>query len=98
MVNLQKKSPVTKTGDADSRVLTLLGSVEEPLELPASDRMLQLPHRFRFNLPHAFARHLEDAAHFLERVRVPVAQTITQLDDLAFTIGQCLQHLFDLVL
>src|SRR5579875_455141 len=58
-------------------------AVEEALKLPAPDRMLQFAHRLGFDLPHPFARHLEDAADLLQRVSVAVAQAVTQLDDLA---------------
>src|SRR5438067_513295 len=46
------------------------GPVEEPFQLAAADRVLQLPYRFGLDLPHPLAGHLEDAADLLQRVRV----------------------------
>src|SRR5262245_45708245 len=74
------------------------GSVQEPFQLATAYRVLQLADRLGLDLPHALARHLEDAADLLQRVRVAVAQPVTQLDDLALAVGQRLEHLLDLVL
>src|SRR3712207_889074 len=46
--------------------------VEEPLELPAPDRVLQFANRLGLDLPDAFAGDLEDAPDLLQRVRVTV--------------------------
>src|SRR5262245_29291077 len=91
----QKKSPVRRPA---IWISPSQGPVEEAFELPAPDRMLQLAHRLRLDLANALARHLEDAAHLFQRVRVTVAQAVTQLDDLALAIRQGLEHLIDLVL
>src|SRR5262249_48491034 len=74
------------------------GSVEEPLQLATAHRVLQFPHGLGLDLPHALARHLEDAAHLFQRVGVAVAEPVTHLDDLAFAVGRRLEHLLDLVL
>src|SRR5437660_2439494 len=73
-------------------------AIEETLELAAADGVLQLTHRLGLDLADTLARHLEDAADFLERVGVAVAQAIAELDDLALAVGQRLEHLLDLVL
>src|SRR5690606_15608192 len=66
--------------------------VEEPDQLLAPAGLLELPHGLRLDLANAFARHLEDVADFFQRVAVPIAQAIPQLDDLAFAVAQRLQH------
>src|ERR1700677_2971866 len=75
-----------------------LRPIQKPFQLPRPHRMLQLPYRLRLDLADAFTGHLEDAAHFLQRVSVAVPEAIAQLDDLALSIGQGLEHLIDLVL
>src|SRR5262249_59779984 len=71
--------------------------VEEALELATSHRMLELAYRLGFDLADAFAGHLEDAAHFFQRVRVAVAQAVPQFNDLALAVRQGFQHLVNLV-
>src|SRR4051794_36552660 len=71
---------------------------QEPFELPRPDRVLELADRLGLDLPHALAGDLEDAADFLERVRVPVADAVAEFDDLALAVGEGLEHLLDLVL
>src|SRR5262245_61903413 len=73
-------------------------AVEEAFELPAADRVLQLPHGLRLDLADALACHLEDPADLFEGVRVAVAEAVAQLDDLALAVGQRLQYALDLVL
>src|SRR5438309_2276803 len=60
--------------------------------------MLQLADRLGFNLPHAFARDLKDAAYLFQRVGVAVAQAVAELDDLTLAIGERLEDLLDFVL
>src|SRR5687768_11305618 len=60
--------------------------------------MLQLLDGLGFDLPHALARDLEDAADFFERVGVTIAQPVTKANDLALAIGQRLEQALDLVL
>src|SRR5688572_22164111 len=91
-----KKPPVVTTGGFGKPLAAY--AVEEALELPASDRMLQLADGLGLDLADAFARDLEDAAHLFERVGVAIAQAIAQLDDLALAVGQGLEHVVDLVL
>src|SRR5437868_14364066 len=67
-------------------------SLEEALELPRPDRMLQLPDRLRLDLADALARHLEDPADLLQRVGVAGADPVAQLDDLALAERQGLEH------
>src|SRR5258706_11610659 len=69
---------------------------QEPFQLSRPHRVLQLPDRLGFNLPHAFARHLEDSADFFQRIRIPIADAVAQLDDLALAVGERLKHLLDL--
>src|SRR3954470_13353400 len=71
---------------------------QKPFELARPDRVLQFADRFRFDLTHALARDLEDAADFFERVGVAVADAVAELDDLALAVRQGLEHLLDLVL
>src|SRR5579871_2554767 len=77
---------------------TAVGAVEEALQLPAANRVLELADCLGLDLADALARHLEDPADFLQGVRVPVAQAVAELDDLPLTVGQGLEHLLDLVL
>ena len=60
--------------------------------------MLQLADGLGLYLPHALPGHVEDLADLLERVGVPVADSVSELDDLPLAVGQCLEHLFDAVL
>ena len=50
------------------------------------------------DLADALARHLEDATDLFERVRVPVADAVAQLDDLPLAVRQALEHLLDALL
>src|SRR3954464_2653523 len=69
---------VTRPGSA--------GTLEEPLELPAPDGMLQLADRLGLDLADPLAGDLEDPAHLFEGVGVAVAQAVAELDDLALAI------------
>src|SRR5690606_26558226 len=73
-------------------------ALEEALELPASNRVLQFPDGLGLDLADALAGDLEDPAHLLQGVGVAVAQTVAELDDLALAVGEGLQDLVDLVL
>ena len=68
----------------------------ERLQVLAADGVLQLGDGFGFDLPHALAGDLEDAADFFQRVGVAVAQAVTQADDLPLAVGERLEQLFDL--
>src|SRR5579883_1703452 len=89
-------TPAVRRGVLISRLV--LQPIEEAFELSASHRVLQFADGLRLNLPHAFARHFEDAADFFECVCVAVAQAVPQFDDLAFAIRQRLEHALNLVL
>src|SRR5438270_441421 len=73
-------------------------AVEEALELAAADRVLEFADRLRLDLADPLSRHLEDSAHFLQRVGVAVSEAVAELDDLALAVRQRLQHVLDLVL
>src|SRR5688500_12062466 len=63
-------------------------TVQNPLELPAPHRVLQLADGFGLDLADAFPGDLEDAADLFQRVGVAVAQAVSQLDDLPLAVGQ----------
>jgi hypothetical protein len=46
---------------------------EESLQLSASNRVLQFPNGFGFDLSHSFTSHFEDATDFFQRVGVTIA-------------------------
>src|SRR5207248_8667790 len=54
------------------------GTLEEPLELPAPDGMLQLSDRLGLDLADPLAGDLEDPAHLFEGVGVAVAQAVAE--------------------
>src|SRR5947208_1870430 len=87
--NREKKT----AGHKDRRgwLSTTHGAVEEALELATAYRMLQLADRLGLDLADAFPSDFENAAHFLQRVGVAVAQAVTELDDLALAVGQSLE-------
>src|SRR5262245_40999417 len=60
--------------------------------------MLQLADRLGLDLPHPLARHLEYPPPLPERVGVPVSQSVSQLDDLALSVGEGLEDMIDLIL
>src|SRR5437016_4284529 len=49
---------------------------QKSFQLPRPHRVLKLPNRLRLNLANALARHLEDAAHFFQRIGVAVADAV----------------------
>ena len=57
---------------------------QKTLQVLAAHGVLQLAHGFGFDLPHAFAGDLENAADFFERVGVAIGQAVAQADDFAF--------------
>src|SRR5579862_8998408 len=71
---------------------------QEAFELSCPHGMLKLANGLGFNLPHALAGDFEDAADFLERIGVAVADAVTELDDFSLAIRQRLEDLLDLVL
>ena len=75
--------------------LLLNGAVEEALELASADRVLELADGLSFDLPDSLSRDFEDTSHLLERVGITVSDAVTQLDNLAFAVGEGLEHLLD---
>ena len=73
--------------------LTLLArdTFEKAGQLLATDRMLKFPHRFRFNLSYTLACDLEDAAHFLQGVGIPITLTVPEADNFPFTVSESLE-------
>ena len=63
-------------------------TLQEALQLATADRMLQFTNRLGFDLPHPFSGNLEDPANFFQRVRIAIAQSVPESNDLAFTIGE----------
>src|SRR5262249_19756979 len=74
------------------------GALEEPLELPAPDGMLEVPHGLGLDLADPLAGHLEDPADLFERIGVAVAEAVAELDDLALAVGEGLEDRVDLLL
>src|SRR5690242_9055011 len=70
--------------------------VEEPNQFATAARLLQLANCLRLDLANALPGNLENMTDFFQRVAVTVAQAVTQLDDLAFTIAERLKDLRDL--
>src|SRR5207244_3390023 len=56
---------------------------QEAFEFARAHWVLELADGLGFDLPHALAGDLEDAADLLERVGVAVADAVAELDDLA---------------
>src|SRR5690348_6624539 len=79
-------------------VLSRDSARQEAFELSGADGVLEFADGFGFDLADALAGDLEDAADFFERVGVPVADAVAQLDDLALAVGEGLEDLLDLVL
>src|SRR5262249_25967495 len=92
------KKPPVASGAAGGGRSASAGTLEEALELPAPDGVLQLADGLGLDLPDPLAGDLEDPADLLERVGVAVAQAVPQLDDLALAVGQGLEHLVGLLL
>src|SRR3954470_23534285 len=71
--------------------------VEERAELLRTRRMAQLAERLRLDLADAFARHVERAADFFERVLRAVADAEAHLEDLLLARGERAQDLVRLL-
>ena len=69
--------------------------IDEAGEPSATNWMLQLSNGLRFDLANTFSSDLEDPANLLEGVRVSIADAVSQLEDLAFAIGQRLEYVVD---
>ena len=72
--------------------------VQEALELAGAHGVLELAHRLRLDLPYPLSRDLEDLPDLFERVRVPVADAVAELDDFPLTVREGLEDLLDPVL
>src|SRR4051812_30275336 len=72
--------------------------VEERTKLLRPRRMAQLAERLRLDLANALARHVERAAHFLERVLGAVADAEAHLEHLLLARRERAQHLAGLLL
>ena len=57
--------------------------------------ILQLVEGLRLDLTHTLASHTENQADLLERVGIPIADSVTQLQNLSLAVGQRLEHLVD---
>src|SRR5918911_2415282 len=62
-------------------------------ELLGLRERLQLLQRLVLDLADALARHVERAAHLVERARVLAAEAVAQLEHAALAVGQVLQRL-----
>src|SRR6266540_4949237 len=71
--------------------------VEIPAQLFTEMWVAQLAQRDRLNLPNAFARDAKLDANFFERSVAAIFQAIAQLNNLALTLRELLQNLFDLL-
>ena len=59
--------------------LSPLNGFQEPFEFAAAGRVPQFAQRFGFDLPDAFAGDVVLFANFLQRPRIAIGQTVTQL-------------------
>ena len=60
--------------------------VQETLEFASADGVLEFSYGLGLDLSDAFACNFEDSADFFERICVAVADSVSQLDNLAFAI------------
>src|SRR4030042_3033579 len=67
--------------------------VEEPDQLLAAGGRLELSDGLGLDLADSLAGDLEDVANLFERVAVPVAQAIAELDDLSLPVAERLEDL-----
>ena len=89
-----KKGPLNQRAFIISKSLVNLGTlvVEEAFELAGTDRVLKFPDGLGLDLADTFAGDFENPADFFERVRVAVADAVTELDNFALAIGQRFEH------
>src|SRR5690606_14727978 len=69
--------------------------IQEAGQLGATAGLLELADRLGFDLADTLAGHLENVAHFFQRVAVAVAQTVPQADDFPLAIAEGLEDLVD---
>src|SRR3954453_12530456 len=86
-VRARRLSP---SGRTPATGLGLLGHVPQLLGLREG---LQLLERLVLDLADALARHVERAAHLVQRAGVLPAEAIAELEDAALAVGEVLQRL-----
>src|SRR5436305_10397889 len=59
--------------------------------------MTQLTQCLSFDLANPLTSDVEFFAHFFQRAATPIVQTKAQLEHLALTLGQAVQHILDLL-
>ena len=65
--------------------------VKEPDEFLATAWLLKLTNGFGFNLTNPLASYFEDVPDFFQGVAVAITKSVSELDNFAFTITQCLK-------
>jgi len=71
--------------------------VHESFEFSRAYGVLEFAYSFGFNLSYALASYLKYPAYLFEGVCVAVTDAVSQLDNLAFAIGQGFQDVLDTV-
>src|ERR687886_2776718 len=69
------------------------GKLRDVAQLLRLGQRLQLLQRLVLDLPDALARHVERAAHLVERPRMLAAEAVPELEDAALAVGEVLQRL-----
>ena len=60
--------------------------------------MLQLADGLCLDLPNPLTGHLEDLAHLLKSIGIPISKAVAQLDNLAFPVGKRTKNISKLFL
>ena len=89
---------IGRSGHAPRSAVAAVHGVEEAHQLAAAHRVLELFQRLGLDLADALAGDVELAPHFLQRVRVVVADAVAELDDFALAESQRLEDVVDFVL
>src|SRR5687767_2116498 len=87
-----------KRAAVKAALIVLESRIEEWSQFLGTARMPELAKGFRLDLADPLARHIERAAHFLERVLGTVADAEAHLQDLLLTRGERAQDLGGLFL
>jgi hypothetical protein len=69
--------------------------IQETYEFLAATGLLQLANCLSLDLANSLARNLENVTDFFERIAITVAESVTELDNLAFTVTQRLEYTID---
>ena len=69
--------------------------LQEPLQLVATNGMLQFAYCLGLDLPYPLPGNLEDTAHFLKRVGISIPEAIAKPDDFPLTVSECLKQGFN---